>query len=110
MTCLFYFLSISNALHVDYQMFFYYFCGNFVLTFMFVNVLFLFVDRPLVSLLHLAEDMHSAQSANVEDFKLGIVLGQSDVALSRDKSLFNITAANVTVSNNDLKRKLFAED
>ena len=80
MVCLFYFLSISNALHVDYQMFFYYFCGNFVFTMMFVNILFLFVDRPFTSLLRLSQDLQSSLQSQfkIEEYKLGVILGSDD--------------------------------
>lgn len=53
MVCLYYFLSISNALHVDYQMFFYYFCGNLIFTVLFTNIFYIFVDRPFYSLIRI---------------------------------------------------------
>ena len=78
MVCMYYFLSISNSLHVDYQMYFYYFCGNFVFTTLFVNILYVFVDRPFSSMIKISEDCEAAyvsRAFKIEKFKVGIVLG-----------------------------------
>jgi hypothetical protein len=78
MVCLFYFLSISNSLHVDYQMFFYYFCGNFIFTILFVNILYVLVDRPFNSLMRLSDDVATANECTtfkIEDYKTGLILG-----------------------------------
>lgn len=80
MVCMYYFLSISNSLHVDYQMFFYYFCGNFVFTSLFVNILYVFVDRPFSSLIKLGDDLDAAANTKlfkIEDYKLGVMLGSN---------------------------------
>jgi len=82
MICLFYFVSISNALHVDYQMFFYYFCGNFVFTLTLTNILFIFMDRPFASFIRYSSDMEDLQrniteKNDISNFKKGVILGEN---------------------------------
>ncbi|CDW87686.1 UNKNOWN [Stylonychia lemnae] len=90
MICLFYFISMSNALHVDYQMFFYYFCGNFVFTLTLTNILYIFIDRPFSSMIRHLSDMEElkkniTEKNDISNFKKGVILGVDDVQRRHSK-------------------------
>ena len=75
-----YFLSMSNSQHLDYQMMFYNFCGIFIFSMIFVNIFFVFVDRPFHALFNMRHDLRMITASlnlypetffNIEHYKVG---------------------------------------
>ena len=105
MISLFYFLSMSTALHIDYQMFFYYFCGNFVFTITLTNILYVFIDRPFFSLIKNSYDIQQAyknltEQSDINNYKVGVVLGED---VKANKGEINVGSA--TNNNNESAKK-----
>ena len=64
-----YFLSMSNAQHLDYQMMFYNFCGIFIFSLIFVQLFTVLFERPFIAMLNFKNDiklLDSIKSNNPE--------------------------------------------
>ena len=74
-----YFLSLSNAQHLDYQMMFYNFCGIFVFTLIFGQIFTVLLERPFYAMLMFKHDLQAVTvnlnlnpgtAFNIEDYKI----------------------------------------
>ena len=77
-----FFLGMSVAQHLDYQMMFYNFCGIFIFSLIFGQVFCVLVERPFLAMLHLKHDLRMITSQmnvnpgyfNIEHYKIGATI------------------------------------
>jgi len=58
--CLSFYLTLGTDVHVDYQMMFYNFCGNFIFSVICSLILAIFIDRPILSAFLMKFDLKMA--------------------------------------------------
>lgn len=108
-----YFLSMSNAQHLDYQMMFYNFCGIFIFSLIFGQIFILLFDRPFQSILYYHQDvkilesqasLHPEAAFNIENYKEKLVDEvRQEVGYSYENSPVgnkeNVASRNINTSN-----------
>jgi hypothetical protein len=66
---IFYMMSTQHQIHVNYYMFLYYFCGNFMFGMIVFIPVCMFIDRPIYAYLNLKRDLRDARHSQY--YKIG---------------------------------------